>query len=279
MSGRLPDFVIIGAMKSGTTSLGAYLDSHPDAACMREELHFFDREWERGLDWYTARLAAAGDAAVVGEGSPSYVYSPEAIERMAATIPAAKLVAVLRDPVERAYSHYWHQRREGNEPLSFEDALDAEPGRLAAGSGRLRFSYVDRGRYAGQLETVCRHFPRDQVHVTLFEDLRDRPADAYAEVCAFLGIGGGFVPPNLGQAFNRYTVSRSGLLFRAMLRAPLKLARLIYRVNTRPAEYPPMAPSTRARLADEFAADNAALAEWLGRDLAPWTDRTLRSAP
>jgi hypothetical protein len=109
LPGRLPNFLIVGAMKSGTTSLARYLGAHPQAYVAPEkEINFFERGyvWNRGVDWYASRFEGAGDALAVGEASPSYMYWPTAIERMASVVPDARLIALLRDPVERAYSHY-----------------------------------------------------------------------------------------------------------------------------------------------------------------------------
>ncbi len=118
---------------------------------------------------------------VRGEATPDYAYVPEALRRIAADLPDVRLVFLLRDPVARAHSHYLHNTARERETLSFEEAIAAEPERLArtTGTDRERFSYVDRGRYLHQLRTVVELFPREQVMIQLFEDLRDRPGPTF----------------------------------------------------------------------------------------------------
>ncbi|MGH2728638.1 MAG: sulfotransferase family protein [Actinomycetota bacterium] len=274
---RLPSFVIIGAMKSGTTSLGAYLTAHPDAYCALEP-HFFDSNFERGLDWYRGYFRNAGDAAAVGEKSPSYMYHPLAIKRLAATLPNAKLVAILRHPVDRAYSHYWHERRLGHETLSFGEALRAEPERLRASPpGHCRFAYMDRGLYLDQLQRVTSLVPRERLLVLLFDELDREPARTFSSLCDFLGIEGSHVPELVGERTNTYRTHRPESLWRAMQRyrlwrwLPAALARRLGRMMEREATYPDVEPAVRRELLDRFAAPNGALEAWLGRDLDAWS--------
>src|SRR5688572_14326389 len=115
---RLPDFLIVGAMRSGTTSLHKYLQAHPDVfVASGKEVHFFDRRYGRGLDWYRSRFAGVTTERVVGEATPAYMYDENAIARIAHDLPDARLIVVLRNPVDRAYSHYWRNRSRGRENL------------------------------------------------------------------------------------------------------------------------------------------------------------------
>ena len=144
----LPDFVILGAQKAGTTSLYAYLCAHPDVrAAARKEVHYFDLNYARGATWYRsmfplaaglARERRGGRRVLVGEASPYYLFYPLAAERAGAVVPSAQLIVLLRDPVERAWSHYRHEVKAGREPLEFEAALAAEPTRLAGADAALR---------------------------------------------------------------------------------------------------------------------------------------------
>ena len=271
----LPSFVIIGAMKSGTTSLAAYLNAHPDAYCSVEP-HYFDREFDRGLDWYREHFREAGAAAAVGDKSPSYMYHPAAIERLAVTLPDAKLVAILRNPVDRAHSHYWHQVRTGRETLSFGDAIAAEPERLAGSRGHSPYAYADRGMYLRQLEHVSGLVPREKLLVLMFEDLRTDPTSTFASLCDHIGIDASFVPPLVGEPTNTFRTYRPRWLWNAMhkyrlwRRLPRPVAERMGRAMTREASYTPMEPAVRARLLARFAEPNAALAAWLGRDLSRW---------
>src|ERR671919_2133494 len=110
MTLRLPTFLVIGAMKSGTTALINSLGKHPDVFALPSEIHFFDRFHDRGLDWYRERFAKARGQGAVGESTPEYMYLPHARERIVRDLPGVQLIAILRNPVERAYSHYWHNR-------------------------------------------------------------------------------------------------------------------------------------------------------------------------
>src|ERR1051326_983405 len=116
---RLPTFLIIGAGRSGTTSLARYLGSHPHVFMARaKEMHFFDSD-SKTREWYRPRFAEARRQTAVGEATPNYLYEPAAIKRMAAIVPEARLIAILRDPVDRAYSHYWQNRSLGKETMTF----------------------------------------------------------------------------------------------------------------------------------------------------------------
>jgi Sulfotransferase domain len=256
--GRLrPTFLIIGAQRSGTTSLAAYLAQHPSImVAWRKEVHYFDRWYHCGLPWYLAHfptrlsgwLAAqrSGNEVAVFEATPLYLPNPFVPSRVAAVDPEMRLIAILRDPIERAFSHYRREQSLGRETLSFEDALDAEAGRLEAiraSSSRenyylsfvySHFAYATRGFYLEQLLAWEEVFPRDQILVVPSEELFERPGDVLARVTSFLSL-----PPLAG---GRYEVKGA---------AP-------------PAD---IQPATRKRLIERFTEPNAALYEHLGLDL------------
>jgi hypothetical protein len=265
----LPNFVVIGAMRSGSTSLYKYLQAHPDVHMPRKEIHFFDVKWDRGIAWYHTRFEGYAGQTAIGEATPTYLADPIALDRMAATIPDARLVAVLRDPIDRAYSHYWMEHARDRDPRTFEAAIADE---LARRPGAPASDYLERGRYARQLEQVCERFPRRHVHVVLLDDLRDRPHETYAAACRFLGIDDGFVPPRIGERVNRFVAFRSMRVrnLRRSLPSTWRIGRIVGRLNARDDVYEPMAEETRAALRHHFGADNEALAEWLGRDLSMW---------
>jgi Sulfotransferase domain len=211
-SRSLPDFMIIGAQKAGTTSLYRYLRAHPDVVVEPGvgEIHFFDNHWDEGEAFYrshfprTARMAArtkTSRVAVTGEKTPYYLFHPLSPARAAATVPDAKLVALLRNPPDRAASQHKMNFNMGLETLSFADAIDAEPRRVDAtfqaiidgtapsGGGPVAlYSYVARGRYAEQLDRWLAHYPREQLLILRSEDLLANPADTYATVLKFLGL-------------------------------------------------------------------------------------------
>lgn len=227
----LPDFVIVGAQKAGTTSLYAYLAAQPDVLpAASKEVHFFDTcDWERGPGAYRAyfpmrarirlRSWLRRRPSLTGEASPYYLYHPLAAERLAATVPAAKVIILLRDPVERTLSHYWHEVRGGREHLPLREALEVEPDRLRgredalrAGAAQCRhrdhqvFSYLDRSRYSRQVARYLQLFPPEQVLVLKSELLFDDDGATKRRIGEFLGLPellGGFAAQNLGRRRRR----------------------------------------------------------------------------
>jgi hypothetical protein len=273
VTGRLPDFLVLGAAKAGTTSLARWLEAHPDVFVPpQKELHFFDRDrnWSRGPEWYAEFFAAAPPGSRAGEASPSYLYVPEVADRIATLLPHAKLLAVLRNPVDRAYSHYWHARDWGGEPRSFPEVVDA----ILAGDTSVR-PYLARGYYVEQLERYEVCFPADALSVLLFEELTADPAGVFHRVCEFLGVPP-VVPGNVGRVYNAHTRRRSGRLrvlmeARQLWRRAPRVARALDRMNTAEQAYEPMPAEVRARLVEHFAPYNAKLAAHLGRDLSGWS--------
>lgn len=197
-----PDFVIIGAQRGGTTSLHAYLGAHPRIATAKtKELHFLTDRFERGRDWYAGQFPSTlpiGD--LTGEATPYALFHPRSPRRLRQVAPDARLIVLLRNPIERAYSHYMHEHKSGFEHLAFEDALAAEPERLAGEEDRLasdpayisfnhkHASYMARGDYARQVERWLAHFPAEQMLFLRSEDLFEHPESSLADITSFLGI-------------------------------------------------------------------------------------------
>jgi hypothetical protein len=272
---RLPTFVIIGAPRSGTTSLAYSLSQHPEVFVTMQvkELHFFDTNFDRGLDWYREQFSGpdADAAKAAGEATPTYMYDEEAMSRMAETVPDAKLVAILRNPVDRAYSHYWMNRSLGREDLLFPVAIETEAERLAGGDPRMRrrYGYVERGRYVRYLKAVTARLPANQLHVMITEEFDHDPPGQWKALCSFLGADPSFTPPDLGRNVNAHADFRSLRLRLASKRWPGPLRNLVGKVNRREIQYPEMDSKIRAQLEGELADDNGRLAAWLGRSL-PW---------
>jgi Sulfotransferase domain len=244
----LPDFLILGAQKAGTTALYAYLSWHPQITGPSfKEVSFFDRHYAHGERWYRAHMPVRRDG-IVGEASPSYLFHPLAPERVARMLPGARLIALLRNPVDRAFSHYQHEVALGREPLSFEGALAREDERMQGELERMlaeptyfshawwNYTYVARGRYAEQLERWFAAFPREQLLVLLTDDLAADTAGTYARTLEFLG---------------------------AEQRELDSYPRIFER------DYGEMDPATRRDLKQRFVEPNRQLAELLGREL-PW---------
>ncbi|HEX4954128.1 MAG TPA: sulfotransferase [Thermoanaerobaculia bacterium] len=284
VSRALPNLIVGGAQKSGTTTLHRLLESHPGVffPARPQEIHFFDLDdrYARGLDWYAGHFTAWAGQPVIAQTSPLYLYEPAAAGRIAAALPAVRLIFVLRHPIERAASHYWHEVRYGWEPLSFEEALEREPLRLQGGQeARRHYSYLDRGRYAAQLRRYFDLFPAEQILVLTYDQLvADLPA--LGRRCAeFLGLAvEGWALPAREDSFrhNRAQRPRFRILQRWVrpVRSALPaLAWLVDRMNLVPARYPPVAPETRARLAELFAPEIEDLARLTGLDLAAWREK------
>ena len=243
----LPDYILVGGMKCGTTSLFQYLQQHPGVSEVYvEEVHYFDLNYGRGLNWYRAHfpVRTKGDRGpLCGDDSPYYLFHPLVPGRVRRDVPDARLVALLRDPVDRAYSHYHHERRRGRETLSFEEAvaregerLEGEEARMRADAGHnswehQRHSYIARGRYAEQLERWFDLFPREQLLVLQSERMFRDPQAVFDRVLAFLGL-----PDMELEGFRVFN----------------------------PGGYEDMAEGTRRRLREMFEPHNEALWELLG---------------
>ena len=196
---RLPDFLGIGTQKGGTTYLHGLLQQHPQVFLAHpKELHYFSLHHQRGLDWYGRHFEAAAPDQRCGEVTPYYLFHPLAAERIAAALPDVKLIVLLRDPVERALSQYFHSKRLGLEPLELEEALAAEPKRLADAEAALKrgeahkshqqHSYLSRSRYEQQLLCFEAWFPSEQLQVLCSEDFFERPQQLWERVLGFLGL-------------------------------------------------------------------------------------------
>lgn len=253
----LPDFLIIGAKKCGTTTLFSHLVSHPSVRPpLRKETRYFNAWYHLGPRWYrsffptvTPKLlaGATGSDFRTGEASVDYLYWPSAAPRVRSLLPRARLIAILRDPVDRAASEYHHNRRIGVESRSFDVAVEQELERIAGGeeivatplqrprAGEEKYTYVHRGLYADQLTVWREHFDESQLFVCSADDLSERPQEVLHDAQDFLGLSRRPLPD--GPA----------------------------RLNAAP--YPEMSAPLRSRLREFFAPANARLYELLGRDL------------
>ncbi|TQN37558.1 sulfotransferase domain-containing protein [Blastococcus colisei] len=215
----MPDFLIVGAQRSGTTSMYRALGQHPNVlrAVLHKGVHYFDVNYGRSLSWYRShfptRLSATrverrtGAPAQTFESSPYYMFHPLAPERIERDLPGVKLLVLVRDPVERAYSAHAHELARGFEAEPFERALELEEGRLRGETERLcddpgyeshhhrHNAYVTRGQYIDYLEPLADRVGRDRVHVVDSHDFFSRPEDVYDEVLDFLGLPRAGHPP------------------------------------------------------------------------------------
>lgn len=258
----LPEFLIIGAAKCGTTSLYNYLIQHPSVLpCFTKEVHFFDYYFHKGISWYRSQFPllseldnckkAAGVPCITGESSPYYLAHPLAPRRVKEYLTGIKLICMLRNPVDRAISSYFNQVRLGIEKLpSFEEALAAEDERIRGHEERLSadpayssfehkyFSYFKRGCYAEQLERWYEFFPKEQILVLQSEPFFSDPAPAYRDVLRFIGL-----PESEPPA---------------------------YKVFNAGGEYDKMTPGLRQVLLEKYQPHNERLFSLIGRRFDEW---------
>ncbi len=260
----LPDFLIIGVQKGGTTSLYSYLMEHPSILPPRtKEVQFFVRYYQKGSNWYRGQFPTVIQKyylkhvfqrdCITGESSTENLFYPHTARKVAQLLPRAKIIALLRNPVDRAYSQYRHNTRRGREPLSFEEALDMEEARTREERERVQGdpnyfnlayqqrAYKARGIYADQLQPWLNAFPKEQILLIKSEDFFTDTATFYQEVLRFLGVPV-MLPGRLREGFKAHHVSTNG---------PDR-----------------MEPATRKRLLAYYEPHNARLYQLLGREFA-----------
>jgi Sulfotransferase domain len=195
----LPTFIVIGAMKSGTTSLASYLSTHPDVFVTDpKEPRYFTQQWDKGQDWYEALFDGAGPATARGEASTDYSKAPQVPSpagRIAALVPDVRLVYLVREPVDRIRSQYVHRAARFNETKIERRPLDE--------TVRSKPIYLDWSRYGAQLEPYLEHFDRTQILLMTSERLRHDRAAALADVFTFIGVDPTIPVPNLHEERNR----------------------------------------------------------------------------
>ncbi len=272
--GRLPDFLILGAMRSGTTSLYRWLDAHPQIFMVPKELQFFTDHHDEGLDWYRTQFAAAGSATILGEATADYFAREIAMERIRESLPEARFVVVLREPVVRAWSHFCLLAERGIEHRSFPEALDFEEAEVEKHEDRTRgVFYLLNSLYDAHLERLFGWFEPAQIRVVIFERMIADPAATYADLCRFLGADPAHRPENLGTRVNPYVQFRSLTARRIGKRLPA-LERIVGRLNTRTTSgLPPLDPEIRDRLQRFFGPRVERVRALLGDELPEWSER------
>lgn len=318
---KVPDFIIVGAQKSGTTSLHHILDNHPQVFIPKDEIYYFDiddiqqhydffihlknqqrwtyfdyeKEFDTYFEWYTHHFEGAQAGQLIGEDSTTYLASPVAPERIAKLLPNAKILIMLRDPVARAYSHYWHLVESRRAVYNFEESIQYQPENI-----------LQRGRYKRQIDHFMANIPPSQIKVILFEHFIKNIQSVTDEVCTFLGLDESLDTEKIPTWSNKTTVPKIlsiQLLYNRLLR-PItnkrffirkdlpghkrssssamsesstslfsqlaKVDRLIVELNA--GERPPMKPETKTFLQQLYARENAGISELIGTDVSQyWT--------
>lgn len=257
-----PDLLIVGGQRCGTSSLYKWLGRHPNVApSLRKEIEYFSIDYARGERWYRAHFPLTIRRAVAGwlkrpfvtfEATPDYLFDPRAPQRAHDLVPGARIIILLREPGDRAISHYHHNERLGHEPLDLETALRSEKERVAGemertlaepgyrAIGLRRFSYVGRGRYAEQIERWTQLYPSEQVLILKSEDLFGDTAATFARILEFLDLPG-WQPPE----FRNYSY-----------------------INSLAGSYKAPEPAIAGFLAGELGPANTALVEMLGEEFS-----------
>jgi Sulfotransferase domain len=257
----LPDFLIIGTQRGGTTALYHYLRAHPCiTTAITPDIHFFDKKYSRGLAWYRGHFPTLVEkyyaqhlrerAFVTGEACSSYLFYPHTSKRVASILPRVKLIVLLRNPVDRAYSQCYHALELGYETLSFEEAIRREEERIAGEREKIlqdelyysnvymHLSYLKRGIYVDQLREWMSFFPRERFLILKSEDFFTDPVTTYKRVLAFLNVPE--VEPQVRKKEYKH-----------------------YSHNT---YFSQMDPALRRRLNEYFEPHNARLYDFLGVD-------------
>jgi hypothetical protein len=274
----LPNLIIIGGMKCGTTSLHYYLDRHPEIGMSkRKEVDFFVEQynWHKGVDWYQSHFR--GKAKIYGEASPHYTNYPafpKVAKRMHELVPDAKLIYLVRDPISRMISQYVHMYADDWEDRPIEEALSDFEGR----------SYLSRSLYYMQLEQYLQHYPPSQILVVSTEDLRDRRRQTLVSIFEFLGVDPNFYSwhyeRRLNDAKPRRRKTATGqwlaktppgkLLQRVHSGIRWYVEPIVYRPFSHPIERPYLSEQFRRKLAGMLAEDANRLRNFTGNDFKSW---------
>lgn len=292
-------FVLAGAAKAGTSSVFRHLDDHPQIFMSAiKEPKFFQWDGEdfrystelderiyknsiKSFSKYQELFAGADANMLTGEASASYLYHPRVAQRLNARFPESKILILLRQPADRAFSHYLHTKRLGYEPLSFERALEAEPGRIEAKWGP-SWHYASQGYYSSQVKRCIDVFGPERVQITVFENFVADPSSSMQEIFSFLGVSSDAPSPNLGaiqnegglpliKSFQRLVDQPNILKDVAKRVLPRRIRRqAISRLRELNRYKPKIDPVTRRRLTEIYLPDIRCLEALVQRDLSHW---------
>ena len=290
----MPNFLIIGAMKSGTTALYYYLEQHPEIymSPVKEPNFFSSQEQENAADavtnigTYQHLFRGGSGKKALGEASHSYLYEPRAAAEIRRYVPEAKLIAILRNPIDRAYSHFLHMVRSGTEPLDdFAQALREEE--VGIHNERTSQDYIGRGLYYDQLKRYFGIFPQEQVRVYLYEDLSGAPISTVQDAFRFLKVDDSFVPDvslrrnvsgdpkykTLDGLLRRQSRIKHAAKIYLPARMRWRLSKTFDDLKTRNlAEPPPVQSKVRRQLIGVYREDILKVQELIHRDLSGWLE-------
>ncbi len=265
----LPNYLIIGAARGGTTWLAKNIMQHPEIFMhSRKELHFFEKDYDKGIDWYEQKFDDLDkDAKVIGEGTPAYLFNEHVAGLIKEHMPDVKLIVSLRDPVERAYSHYLFRERERqseNQPLTFEQKIEATP------------SLIETGLYARKLQKYYDIFPKDNILIILYDELKKDSEQYLKRVYQFLGVNTEFQSPLIENTINAAS-SKSGKFYalywldRLLIKTGLfKIAKSVDSINKKTKTETASIKTREMLLEKYFLEDIEKLEEMIQMDLSEW---------
>ncbi|NQV49073.1 MAG: sulfotransferase [Candidatus Marinimicrobia bacterium] len=279
ISHELPDFIGIGAMRCGTTWITDQLRSHPEIYVPEhyKEIHFFDRYFDEGVDWYVANFSAKAAHQKAGEFTPYYLRDEQALKRMAQTCPDAKLIVSIRNPVERAFSHYIFLKNRHDITSSFYETLFDE-----------RFDLLRTGLYGSQIQTCLRYYPQEKIHVVLFEEIKAEPEKVMTALYEFLGVDSHYIPQTLAHKSNAKHGVKSMILARGLRKSKqlirpfisgreqlmklgfFKFGKFLNRLNATPVEKETMDQQSIEYLKQYYKNDFLLLKSMLGSRVSHW---------
>ena len=260
-------FVMAGCQRCGTTWVDAALREHPEIFLpAQKQTYFFDQNYDKGIDWYLNQFATAtSEQIAVGEIATGYSLT-SSVPLMAEHLPHIKIIMAMRHPVERAYSNY-QVRKAVNNWSSFESALEEDP------------EFYERGKYIEQIEALLEFYPRENLHLVLYDDLKANDRKYLRDMLQFIGVDDSFESPQIGQQRNasmfprlRKVLHRLGLrpLVTALSKSSIgDMVRKRNKKKRKPSSAT-LCPATRRELVEYFKPYNDRLAELLGRNLDHW---------
>jgi len=274
----LPNFLIIGAQKSGTTSIYDVLKMHPQIFLSKvKEINFFffEKSYKKGIQNYEQNFKDVNNEIAIGEASPGYIVNPNAPSRIKKHMPDCKLILCIRNPIERAYSQYWDNRRQLNEWQSFDEIVDSY---IKIKGGKYKKGYFLRGFYHKQILEFLQYFNRQQILILLFDDLIANPEQFYQTVLSFLNINSKHFNLDVRKKSNQVKIfSNPCYKFflqnyqytRFLNRYTRRILRIGNQINFKK---PQINQTTKEKLKQVYLEENRKLSDFLGRDLSNWNE-------
>jgi hypothetical protein len=287
MKNYLPNFIIAGAPKAGTTSLYHYLRLHPDIFLpYRKEIMFFDMNFKKGIDWYKKHFRNYSGEKLIGEMSPTYMANVDVPARIHAVIPNVKIIFILRNPIDRAYSHYWDLKGWGVKG-DFRDILLNPPTIKRGRNSYLKFDILKMGYYYEHLSLYKKYFKEKNIGIFLFSELSDDPQKLIKDIFNFLGVDNILLTKDVLSKHNSRRKNKSKIIGNLLVSEELrdfaykiipnsifpfcrKLYDVLLKVNTKKVNCSPMNKKDKEFLKEKYYKDIKKLEQLIDKDLSRW---------